>query len=520
MIFKKPYAFFIKYFRLINLILSLLIIFLCYKLNILRVVLNNIYLGRINDYNSLKSTYIGLSMYFTIFLIIVILFGIIALFYKKKKPLYDYLFNVIYLIFVFVYLMSTGSMFLTLEKIVVEQTTLKLYADISFIIILPALYFLIKYVLIVIGFSLGKFNFTKDLIELKQDEKDNEEVELIFDKNVYKYKRGIRKTLRELRYYFLENKFFISIIGLVVVVFLFVFFLGMIVFKSNRVSVGKNFVAGGFTYKVNSVYESKYALDNSVVEDGYKFVIINANVRNNSSESTSVDFKSIRLVYKKDYSYASNYYNKFFVDLGTPYNEQPLLSGVSNNYIFIFKVPSSYKSNKYYLKFYDKVEYVKNEIKGTYKELSVKSNKIDKKQIFNNCNLNEFNTIDKKSYGNTKVSISGYDIKSTYIYEESGINKLIKDKDINKVLLIIDYKLEIDSSVNTLNYFKTNKDFFNKFSTITYTYNDSEKQINNVTSLGDVNGKILLSVPYEIMNAQSISLNLEFRNVKMVFKLK
>lgn len=518
MIFKKPYAFFIKYFRLINLFLVFLLIYLCYKLNVLRIVINNIYLGKVTDYYSLKNTYIGFRLYFLLFIIIVFLSAMIMLLYRKKKPLYDYLYNILYLILVFVYLLSISSVFLTLDKTVVEQTTLKLYTDISFLVIIPAFYFIIKYLLITIGFNLDKFNFSKDIIELKQEEKDNEEVEIIFDKNTYKYKRRFRRTLREFKYYFLENKLFISIIGLSIIGIVFVFVLSMNIFKSNKVNVNKSFNAGGFLYKINNIYETNYDLNNNIIDNDYKFVIVNMSIKNIMSDASTIDFKRIRLFYGKEYIYGNNYYNNFFADLGDPYDGEPLINNTMNNFNFIFKIPSSYKSNKYILKFYDRVVYSNNDIKGSYKEVSVKSTNLDKKQIVSNYKINENISFNKKKYGDSNITISNYELKNNYIYEDNGITKIIRDKDINKVLLILDYKLELDK--NVLNYFKTNKDFFDKFVTITYIYNDNEKNYNNIDCIADINNKVMLSVPYELLNAKKINLNLNFRDEKLVYKLK
>ena len=520
MIFKKPYAFFIKYFRLINLFLVFLLVYLCYRLNVLRMVVNNIYLGKVTDYYSLRSTYIGFRMYLLLFIIIIFLTLIISLLYRKKKPLYDYLYNIIYLILVFVYLMSLSSVFLTLDKTIVEQTTLKLYTDISFLVIVPAFYFIIKYILIVIGFNLSKFNFTKDIIELKQEEKDNEEVEIIFDKNTYKYKRRFRRTLREFKYYFLENKLFIGIICLVVVGVIFISLLSMNIFKSNRVNINKSFTAGGFYYKINKIYETKYDLNNNIVDKNYKFVIVNMNVKNNMRDASSIDFKRIRLFYGKEYIYGNNYYNNFFVDIGNPYDGEPLISNTMYNYNFIFKIPSSYKSSKYVLKLYDRIVYDNNDVKGSYKEIKASATNLDKKQSISNYNLKENIHFNKKRYGNSNITISNYEVKNSYIYDDNGITKIIRDKDINKVLLILDYKLELDKDKNMLNYFKTNKDFFDKFITITYTYNDNEKYYNNIKCIDDVNDKVMLSVPYELLNAKKINLNLNFRDEKLVYILK
>ena len=63
MVFKKPYAFFIKYFKLINLILCILNGFFIYKLNVLHNALDNVYFGKLTNYINMDSTYIGYLMY-------------------------------------------------------------------------------------------------------------------------------------------------------------------------------------------------------------------------------------------------------------------------------------------------------------------------------------------------------------------------------------------------------------------------------------------------------------------------
>ena len=520
MVFRKPYAFFIKYFRLINLILSILILCLVNKLNILHKVINGIYFNNITNYEVLRSKYIGFSMYFLLLLIVLLLGIILILLIKKKKPIYDYLYNGIYLIIIFVYLLSTSSLFLTLEKTIVEQTTLKTYKDISLLIIAPSIYFILKYILIIIGFNLKKFNFAQDIIELKKDEKDNEEIELIFGKNTYKYKRGVRKLIRELKYYFLENRFLISIIIGIIGIVLLTSLFSVNYFKSNKIKNNSEFVAGGFSYKVNRIYETKYNLNNSIIDSNYKFVIVNMNVKNTMYDAKSVDFKRIRLVYKNNYSYADNIYNKHFVDLGVAYDGEPLSNNTSNNYNFIFKIPISYKSNKYVLKFYDKVEYKDYEANSIYKEMNIKSASIDKTQTIYNYNLNENIIFSKSRYGESNITVSNYDIQSSYKYKDNGINKIIKDKDINKVLLIINYNMKLDKENEMLNYFNTNSEFFDKFITLTYNYNGNEINYYNVKCIADIDNTAFLSVPYEVLKSKSINLNFEFRDAKLIYKLK
>lgn len=520
MIFKKPYAFFIKYFRLINLLLVLLFGYLGYKLNLIRVVMNDIYRGSVTNYSSLGATYIGFKMYLLLFVIVLILIGIFLLLKRKEKPLKDYLFAILYLFILFIYLLFVSNVFVTLDEIIIEQTSLKLYTDISFLIIIPLFYFIVKFFLIVIGFSLSKFNFTKDIIELKQEEKDNEEVEVIFDKNSYKYKRGIRKWFRELKYYFLENKFLITVIIGIVVIGIGITLFSLNLFDSNKVRVGEQFNAGLFSYKVVDVYETKYDLNYNQIQDGSKFVVASVNVRNNASDATSVDFKRIRLIYGNSYVYANNYFNKFFLDLGTPYNNEPIKSGELKNYLFVFKVPITYKSSKYSLKFYDKLTVKNEETVGSYKGIKISVDNLDKKRDEKNLNINENTIFNKKKYGGSNLTISNYDIKSSYVYEENNKTNIVRDKDINNVLLILDYKLELDSKYNLSNYFNTSKEFFDKFTSIEYTYNGKTKIVNNVSVVADVDNKVMLSVPYEVGQAMGINLCLNFRDVKIVYKLK
>ena len=58
MVFKKPYALFIKYFRIINLFLCILYIILIYKLNLLHNALNNIYFGKLTNFINMESSYV------------------------------------------------------------------------------------------------------------------------------------------------------------------------------------------------------------------------------------------------------------------------------------------------------------------------------------------------------------------------------------------------------------------------------------------------------------------------------
>jgi len=515
MVFKKPYAFFIKYFRLINLFLLFLNIILVYKLNLLHNVLNNIYLGRLTNFINMESKYIGFLMYLLIILIILLILVIILTLRKKHKPFRDYLYNLIYNIILIAYFLSVSNLFLDLNSTVIEQTTLKLYVDISFIIIFPIIYFLIKYLLIVIGFSINKFNFQKDIIELKQNEEDNEEVELIFDKNSYKTKRQLRKILREFKYYLLENKLIVSVIIFIVILVSSISLFSIKIFDKKDVSLGENFVAGNFSYKILNVYETKYDSRFKIIKDDSKFVIVEANVINNLNLGASIDFKRIRLFYGDKYVYANNFYNKYFLDY-TPYDGEILKSRENNKFSFIFKVPSSYKINNYQLKFYDRIVYNEDESIGSYKKIEIHTTNLDKVINEDLLNLNENTIFDKKTLGDTNITINKYNLENSYTHNDNDNIIVIRDTNVNNILLIIDYKLYLDrEKINN-----SEKDFFQNYVSIEYTINNILKTITNIKIIDSLENKIFISVPYNIKDSENINLIFNFRSKKIKYILK
>ena len=491
-----------------------------YKLNLIREVIRDIYNNSFYDYINLNSTYIGFRMNLLIFLILILLGSIIILLKNKKKPLKDYLYSLIYIFIIIVYLVFVGNIFFKINDNIIDQNTMRLYKDISLLIIIPLIYFIVKFILIVIGFNLKKFNFTQDIIDLKEEAKDNEEIELIFDKNTYKYKRTLRRIYREFKYYILENKVFISIIVGVLSIILFVSLFSVNIFNKNKVKIGESFNAAGFNYIVNDVYETLYDVNLNLIKDDGKFIIASVNVKNLNEETINIDFKKIRLLYGEDYVYANNYFNKFFYDLGIPYNNENLKKGETKEFIFIFKVPRSYKSNKYILKFYDKVSVQDEEKYGSYKEIKVRATKSDKKINEKNVNLKENVIFNKNKFGNSNITIFNSDIRSSYVFNDEGKNKVIRDNDINRILLVLEYKLEIDLDSKLSMYYNKDIDFFDNFVTITYNLNGKEKNYNNVNVIGNVDGKVMLSVPYEVKSANSLNLNINFRDVKIIYKLK
>ena len=205
MVLRKPYAFIIKHFKLLHLALLACLIFILITMNDINNLFENFQRANTLMYAG-ADVYVNNVVY--LFLLVIIgLAGVIFWILRfKKKPTTLYLLLIIYgvaLVPVYAYLFSLlTSMIDNLTNL----DTIILAKDISMIATWPSYVFIAICFIRGIGFNLKQFNFSKDLKELQIDEKDNEEVEVTFGQNNYKYLRFIRRTIRECKYYILENK--------------------------------------------------------------------------------------------------------------------------------------------------------------------------------------------------------------------------------------------------------------------------------------------------------------------------
>ena len=231
MILKKPYAFLIKKFRIIHLILTFLIGFVIYR----STLIVNFFIEYIkNNYKSsvllgLGSVYTPFYLFFTVLVIVLLAFAIYYLLKHKNKPIKLYLFMILY------YILG--------EELLSTKLSRSL-RDFSIISIVPQVIFFVFCFIRTIGFNIKKFNFQSDLKEMNYGFEDSEEVEVNINLNSYKYKRSIRRALREFIYYLKENKLFVIIILSIVAVVLIIFLI-----KNKHINYDKTYSTGKqFTY--------------------------------------------------------------------------------------------------------------------------------------------------------------------------------------------------------------------------------------------------------------------------------
>lgn len=342
MVFKKPYGFLIKHFKLIHLIITFILGLVVYRCNSIYAFLNDCIEDSVYRYDALQ--YINYGVFIWLLLGICLFLVIYLLFRYKDKPKNLYVVAIGGYLVVMVYLFMIFSYLGGLPNNVIDQKTIRGYRDIMMIIMG------FQYVIIVImfirglGFNIKKFNFEKDMQELNITNEDNEEVEVDVKIETDVIMRGVRKKKRELGYFYQEYKVFIlGILAIIVIIFGYKGYKlisdKFMVYHQDEVIGNNNYI----TFK-NSYYK---------MENNKNYIIIKFDVfKYGKKEQLDVN-KLVLKVDKEEYKPNKNICYKFN-KLGNCYKKQ-YITDSSNSYIITYEV-DSLNSKKTYLLYNESYE--------------------------------------------------------------------------------------------------------------------------------------------------------------------
>ena len=335
MVFRKPYGYLIKYFRLIHLIITGILIFLVSASNSIYSYLNSCVDDSVNRY--IAYDYINYGLFIWIFIGMLLFFVIYLLFKYKDKPRKLYLFSILGYSLVTVYMFILFSYFNELPTSVIDQKVIRGYRD----IMLVTLCF--QYLMIVVmffrglGFDIKKFNFGKDIQELNLSNEDYEEVEVDIKIDTTNIMREFRKKKRELGYYFQE--FRVIILGIFAIILVII--IANIYNKYNGAFkvYDQNVIVGNNNYV--TVKKSYYNIDGNK-----NYVIVSIDMFKYGKQERLELTNMVLLIDGKEYVPNRNICHKFN-DLGNCYKKQYITDN-SSSYIIVYEV-DNLNSEKTYL---------------------------------------------------------------------------------------------------------------------------------------------------------------------------
>ena len=208
MILKKPYAFFIKLFKPLHLLMSLGLIYLVYlSNNIIKFLNDYIYSSSSTVDKTVIEKLISNVLYILPIVLIILFLLILSIMFKKNKPITFYFVGIFCLIFVLVINIYTANFFNVLSENIVSIKSVKLIHDLELINMIVLSVFFVFLFARGIGIDFKKFDFNSDILKLDINETDNEEVEFNVDIDFNEKKRKRKEKLRNLKYFYVENKF-------------------------------------------------------------------------------------------------------------------------------------------------------------------------------------------------------------------------------------------------------------------------------------------------------------------------
>lgn len=526
MVLKKPYAFLIKNFKIIHI---LLFIFAMY--------VNNYYSKISSFYRNYSSTifydigeasnYLPTLVFVSVTVMISVLIVIIYLMRNKKKPFSLYILSIVYYIVIIISMFFAYNQINTLFEATIDQTTSRLYRDIYLIIGLPQYYFIIMYLLRGIGFDIKKFNFNKDLEELEIKTEDNEEFEFIIGNDSYIIKRKLHRLLREIYYIYKENQLIMNAVAGTVSSIIIILIMISISSSIHRYHMGSTLNAEMFTIKLNKAYITNYDYTGKEISSDKKYLLLDMTITNKGENE--LRYSDLYIKYGNNKQSILNYgFVDSFSDIG-PIYKGDIIKNEPTNLIFVYEVPSNTSRRNLLLSVFKGYKKTKNGIVKDYREFKFTATNIDSTIDSTNSEINKNIELGNKLYGYSSLNIKNIEIKDKYEYSYNKCNSenvcesltdiIIPRNQIVNSLLIIDYTLTIDNnSLLSKHNNSSDKTILNKFSKILYTKNNKEqsKSIYGNT-YENLPNKILYEIPKSAK--ENLKFNIKTRENNYIYNI-
>ena len=530
MIIRKPYAFIIRHFKVINLVIAGCIAFL--SVNATNLQQQFIDLKTSKMYTYAGAEYLISNNIFLFVVVGLILTGLVYYLLKeKKKPTRAYLGTLAYFIGTALLIFYLKSVCNNLVNGTVTDSTLSLARDASMMIRYVGFGLFCVIFVRGIGFNLGQFNFSKDIREMKIVEEDSAEFEVMIGQNNYKYARGLRRFLRECKYYFLENLVYFELLGCLLVIACGIY--GLYYYKTylDRAKQEAVMTVAGINYTVNGAYITGEDYNGNVVKEGSRFVVVNMSLTNVSFADAVLDLTKISIQSGKIEFFPTLNYNSKFYDLGVPYQDkQNLVSGVPVDVTLTFEVPSTTNVRNWTLRIQDSVDNSGLKVLVMYRKFKITTKDIDSEDRDSGFSVGQDIKVNTVNHNMFKMNVQKYDILEKFEIPYALCNnkmvcnlqrKIIEpSRNSADMMLMLNLDHTMYDDAYFTKTFTTLNDVFANYATVIYTVGTKEyKEKGVLVSKENVDNYVFLQVNRRIKQARDVKVKFDFRNQKYYLNL-
>ncbi len=537
MVLKKPYAFIIKHFRAIHLLLLIPMFYILLKtgniVGFFRDYCANGFIIRSSEVlSSLTSNYINIFMYIALIVVLGVYSTLSIVLQLKEKPTKFYNISVLYYILLLALLTASFATFNMIENDTMQNTIALIIRDISIIVYYSEFIFIALTFIRGIGFNIKQFNFKNDLADLQISEEDSEEFEFLVGKDSYVVKRNIRRFFRELKYYYKENKFIFTII------FIVIFLILANIIYTNRAVYQKVYKEneslsfGNLNLTVLDSYITNLDLNGKTINKDKTYLVLKIKIHNRYREDQSFNFQNVQFVTKNTSISPNLNLGIYFQDLGNPYTGANIKGNTDYSYILVYELNKDLLNKKYKIEAFSGFNNSKKNSGLITKKINVKPSTINNNISETNINAGTIANLGKTNLNNSSIAITKYELTNNFSYTYSyclksdcynltgGVNLSTSELD-RLTFMVLDYNLVLDEKSNYMYSNKDYKTFFEDFGEIKYVLNNktytSDIVVSNPANYSD---RLILKINRNISNASEIYVVITIRNVRYNIKLK
>ena len=536
MIIKKPYAFIMKHFRLIHLLLLIPMIFLATQTREIvtffrEYAANDYTLGSSTEMlSSLASNYINIFMYIAVVLIMIVLIFLTIVLQRKEKPTKFYNISIVYYLVIFILITVSFTIFRAIENDTLGTAAARIIRDLSLLIHYSQYIFIFLTAVRGIGFNIKKFDFKSDLAELEISSEDSEEVEFLIGIDSDKAKRTVRRFFRELKYYYKENKF-VFIIIFVIIIGIAGTFLFMNKEVYQRVYRENESIALGYlNFTVKDSFISNLTKDGEILNEDKYYVILQLEITNRYREDHNFNYINLELTVNNKYFLPNLSIGNYFKDYGTPYSGSFIKGNSSNEYILVYEIDKYLINQDFELTVFSHYDASVGGIGSVNNRMSLNPTIVSNKIVTNTIGLGTRLDLSNTNLKNSELTITDYEITNLYRYNYEYCTSnshcisstgFYAPEDYRNTLLILGYDLTLDEEIPYMNTTRTYRSVLNDFMKIKYEVNGTVYNHNIIVSNpSNYNEKAIIELPRELNYADHINLIFTVRNISYQITLK
>lgn len=519
MILRKPYAFLIKNFKKINILLLALVIFIAYKdVSLYGFLRDYASTGIYNETLDSISNYINVLGYLALIFIFLIS-GVLAYLLKyKNKPYASYLYILISNILTFALFLYVHNYF-NLNGTNGYSTELsRNMMYVTLVTVIPYAFTILLLLIRSMGLDLKKFGFgeDKEFLETSEEDREEVEVEVAFDKDIFI--RQFKNKIRMFKYFFLEHKFPVTV-AVMIVTLISAFSIYNYVYVYHKVyKMNQTFTSNNYKFTILNTYitDKDYA-GNIISNEGRYYLILDLNIENLKNLKRDFDITKF-ILYVDNHSYVPDArFNSYFSDVGRIYDGKGIDRKAKENYILIYEIEKPTEKSNFLLTYQDLItkdaktirvriqirdlsKFVQKDKKKLTEEMEIPINLEEKKKF----------TIDEQLTSNS----IGYTYEKCYVKNCPIYEGTLVGKNGNTIL-----RLKGDFGEDTVESFIK---FMKKYGKIQYTINDKliEKPLQFMIEKNYRGKMIYISVPEEIKTASTIELVFTVRTYQYTYRVK